>query len=141
MVQLQPHHSQVSGSLKFAGYRGLQGERIGTHPTGVDGDWLAGWNGRGDSVTWQVGVKRTGNYQFSVKYKCNAAIPTNVWQLSVDGLRVELQNKKWQPAAEWNEGVLGTIELRPGNHDVVLSLSEDLNEGTEIQIASLSVVR
>ena len=92
-------------------------------------------------MTWQIEVKRTGNYQFAVKYKSNAAIPTNVWQLSADGVVVELEEKKWQPAAEWNEGRLGTIELRPGNHELLLSLTEELSEGTEMQIASLTVVR
>ncbi|MEM8897726.1 MAG: sulfatase-like hydrolase/transferase [Bacteroidota bacterium] len=61
-VALACHHARAFGSLKFTGWRGLEKERIGTHPTGVDGDWVEGWSGVQDSLVWEVET-RSGKYQ------------------------------------------------------------------------------
>ncbi|MEM7511563.1 MAG: sulfatase-like hydrolase/transferase, partial [Bacteroidota bacterium] len=61
-VALACHPARAYGSLKFTGWRGLEKERIGTHPTGVDGDWVEGWAGIQDSLVWEVELQ-PGKYQ------------------------------------------------------------------------------
>lgn len=68
-VLLQPHHGKAMGQLQFLGRRGLLGERIGTHPSGVDGDWLGAWEKVGDGIRWKIDVKQPGRYQIGVKVR------------------------------------------------------------------------
>ncbi|NND33948.1 MAG: arylsulfatase, partial [Saprospiraceae bacterium] len=62
IIELQPHHGIKQGNITFTGKRGLTGEKIGTHPSGVDGDWLAGWEGPDDGITWPIDVQANGKY-------------------------------------------------------------------------------
>ncbi|MEL6191692.1 MAG: arylsulfatase [Bacteroidota bacterium] len=64
-VEIACHPARAYGSLKFTGWRGLEKERIGTHPTGVDGDWVEGWVSVQDSLVWEVEA-RSGKYQIGL---------------------------------------------------------------------------
>ncbi|MCB0846851.1 MAG: hypothetical protein KDE26_26560, partial [Bacteroidetes bacterium] len=45
------------------GKRGLEGEKTGSHPTGVDGDWIGNWQKSGDQITWEIEVVTEGKYE------------------------------------------------------------------------------
>lgn len=77
-VHLQPHHAWAEGSLQFVGQRGLLSERIGTHPRGVDGDWLSHWWEDGDMATWEIEIKKSGNYTidlFARRPRSDSSLP------------------------------------------------------------------
>ena len=64
-VEIACHPARAYGALKFTGWRGLEKERIGTHPTGVDGDWVEGWASARDSLVWEVEA-RFGKYEIGL---------------------------------------------------------------------------
>lgn len=65
-ILLQAHHGIALGEIKFLGQRGLLGERIGSHPSGVDGDWLSNWHLQGDGIKWQLDFQQKGRYEIAV---------------------------------------------------------------------------
>ncbi|MCB0686227.1 MAG: arylsulfatase, partial [Saprospiraceae bacterium] len=65
-VYLQPHHALATGHLKFAGRRGLLGEKIGFHPSGVDGDWVVGWQTVADQLTWDIYIQEDSWFDMGI---------------------------------------------------------------------------
>jgi len=65
-ILIQAHHGITLGKIKFLGQRGLLGKRIGSHPSGVDGDWLSNWHQKGDGIKWQVDIRQKGRYEIAV---------------------------------------------------------------------------
>ena len=63
LVEIKPHHGKATGNLQFLGKRGLEGEKTGSHPTGVDGDWIGNWQKSGDQITWEIEVVTEGKYE------------------------------------------------------------------------------
>lgn len=135
-VFLQPHHATVAGNLKFTGHRGLLGERIGTHPRGVDGDWLSNWKQKGDQVSWNFHVAETGTYQIGVQMRDSFPMePISLQLLSKDTMIEELI----LPAArlmEWTEKTLAELPFVKGSQSVTLSLANDL-EKSSFELRSL----
>ncbi len=64
-VKIACHPARAHGLLTFTGWRGLEKERIGTHPKGVDGDWVEGGASVQDSLVWEVEA-RSGKYQIGL---------------------------------------------------------------------------
>ena len=79
IVELKPHHGKKEGHIQFTGKRGLTGERIGTHPSGVDGDWLAGWRDSTDKISWDVHFQEGASYEFGIKIRWEEPLPPVQW--------------------------------------------------------------
>lgn len=139
-VYLQPHHGKAKGGLKFIGKRGLEGEITGTHPTGVDGDWISNWKMPGDAITWQVKVVESGRYKISALLRGQSS-QKPVWlQLKMGGASMETRLQPEQISKEWQETPFGTIALEKGTYEASVNLPEALEE-TTLEIRALLAYR
>jgi len=69
-IYIKAHHGRAEGNVQFVGYRGHDGERVGAHPVGVDGDWTSTWTSNGDAMEWTVDFVKPGTtYEIGVLVK------------------------------------------------------------------------
>lgn len=134
-VFIQPHHARASGGLIFLGKRGLEGERIGSHPSGVDGDWLSNWQTPEDRASWPAAFVESGSYEFGIlaryQHSDGPSIELEV-QVGTASLTKVLPE---QPQAEsWSYYSLGQMELPAIKDTLSLSLvTSQPNPGLEIK--------
>ncbi len=120
-VRLQPHHARVEGNLQYVGKRGLTGERIGTHPRGVDGDWLTGWQQSTDMATWTVRSEEARSQNIDVSMRTSYA-GSFKWEIRIGKTRYQgtgqlSANKDWQ-------GInLCEVQMPKGVYDIRLALT------------------
>lgn len=140
-VFVQPHHGIAEGNLKFTGQRGLLGERIGTHPSGVDGDWLANWKEPGDQITWKVEAVETGNYQVAIQTRDSTATEPVSLRLEVNEEVFDQTVALPRPAHEWQRQDLAELPLVRGPQTISLKLVGNLEEsGFEVRALILERV-
>lgn len=140
-VLLQPHHGKSMGTVKFLGQRGLLGERIGSHPSGVDGDWLGEWEVKGDGARWLLDVQRAGAYEISVVVRGNIGegAARFLVQLAEDSISVVLPQPK--PGEAWQEVPLFDLALRPGKQTTSIRLQSKLPAENKLELRGLSLRR
>ena len=138
-VWLKPHHGRATGNLKFLGKRGLNGERIGTHPTGVDGDWIGNWREKGDEITWEIEIIQNGVYEIAIDLRGN--IEEESFSLDID-LGKENEKVILPPITEtkdWQLRKPGEWELSKGEYSLSLTLdSKSEKEWLEINHAVIT---
>ncbi len=132
-VYLQPHHGKAYGNVEFWGNRGLVGERTGTHPSGVDGDWTGSWQTTGDAIEWNVRFVEAGTYAFKLlardhqprkKIKLEFSLNGNIWEQSIPANSL---------TSEWKELELNTSPVTTGPYMLKISLTEDITSKFEIR--------
>lgn len=138
-ILLQPHHGLGRGKVKFTGQRGLLGDRIGTHPSGVDGDWLSNWQQPGDGIHWLIKVEETARYQVSVVLRKPALQSPLSLQLKLDGKIWEntLFFQEKQPS--WQAEVLQELDLQKGMDTLHFQLMTDLSPADSLEIRGISL--
>ncbi len=120
-VVLTPHLARASDGLRFLGPRGLRRERVGPHPTGVAGDWIADWTPLEDSATWRVSVQRSGVYEVALRLRCPAAEAGSRVQVGIGEAEVEGPVPAAEgPAGEWTTRALGRTRVDRGEHLVTI---------------------
>ncbi len=125
-VFLQPHHGTATGHLQFTGHRGLLGEREGTHPSGVDGDWLAAWQ-PGDRISWQIEVQEPGSYTVGMKMSTSGSSRLMV-RLLFNDETVQFAFDSGEVRDGWQYVTLPSVKLNAGQEEVILELVEDRGE-------------
>jgi arylsulfatase A len=137
-VALKPHHARVSGELVFLGQRGLLGERIGSHPTGVDGDWLSNWRTTTDRATWPVHFIHAGEYEFGISARYSAGEGPIGLTLRIGDQKLSAQLPERPRSEGWAYYSLGQLEVPEGLDALGLSLTED-NPDLDLEIREVVV--
>lgn len=139
-IALQPHHAKAFGHLTFLGQRGLLGERIGAHPSGVDGDWLSNWQSAGDRATWPVRILTPATYEFGIQaryIKSETPIELEVRM----GAKSLLHSLRETPEPEdWAYYPMGRMEISGGIDSLSLILSSDPSDAS-LEVKELVVIR
>jgi hypothetical protein len=120
-VVLTPHLARVTGGLRVHGFRGLQKEKVGRHPTGVPGDWLSHWTDLEDTARWELSVQRSGVYEVTLRLRCPAADAGSRLRVSVGASRLEGPVPEADlPVGEWTSHVLGQAALVTGEQPLIV---------------------
>ncbi|MEZ4991278.1 MAG: sulfatase-like hydrolase/transferase [Saprospiraceae bacterium] len=123
-VHLQPHHARAQGSLQFMGYRGLLGEKTGTHPRGVDGDWLSHWQEAGDQATWQIKLEKGGNYHLDLYARQPQASQAIELLINIGDQTLPVTiSPDWQ-SDEWTTIKGGTQPLKAGIYPLKVEMTQ-----------------
>ncbi|MEZ5043890.1 MAG: arylsulfatase [Saprospiraceae bacterium] len=122
-VFLQPHHGLATGQLQFTGQRGLLGENIGTHPSGVDGDWLANWSSEKDGITWLIDVQVTSDYEIGISSRGQLGDEVPVQLKSGSQVRNLMLTTNDRPEV-WQDLLLTQLHLAKGIDTLTFRLSE-----------------
>nr|MBX2814959.1 hypothetical protein [Saprospiraceae bacterium] len=130
-LHLQPHHAVKKGSATFTGWKGLTGERLGTHPTGVDGDWIVDWQSKYDTITWHINVVEERNYRIGVHLRSGLSQSFGL-TLLIDSVP-RITTVESAPSTYWHFYELGVLPLEKGEHRVALTLDQDLAESIALQ--------
>lgn len=134
-VVLKPHHAVARGNLKFEGRRGLTGDRLGYHPSGVDGDWVVGWRQEGDRLSWEITVVESGVFDFN--------LIGSGWSAWPDYLHLVIENEQAQIdkySFHSDELVIKSVFLEKGHY--ILSIEViNLNESGNPLLKGLSVFK
>lgn len=125
-IFLQPHHGLATGQLKFTGQRGLLGERIGTHPSGVDGDWLTNWSSPTDGITWLVDIQATADYEIGIRSRGNPVNSKVSFILEIKNEQRELSLLSAATSSDWQNHPLANLSLSPGIDTLRLQLKQPL---------------
>ncbi|GHB54352.1 arylsulfatase [Persicitalea jodogahamensis] len=129
-VRITPHLGRAQGRLEYTGFRGLYGkEKVGVHPSGVDGDWLAHWLSVNESVTWEIEVVETGDYEVSIDIRCPHGNEGSLVRVSIGEKYLESK----VPVAdlkvgEWKEVNWGSLRLVPGKYRLRVQATEVAGE-------------
>ena len=138
-ILLQPHHGKAIGQVKFLGQKGLLGERIGSHPTGGDGDWLGAWGAPGDGVRWLIDVQEAHSYEIAAVVRGNMGVKEAEFILATaEGSR---SVKLSQPELEkgWQRIPLCDLTLQPGTKEISVRLQSSLPTGNQLDVQGLSI--
>lgn len=122
-VFLQPHHGLATGQLQFTGQRGLLGEKIGTHPSGVDGDWLANWSSEEDEITWLIDVQATADYEMGIRTRGQFGKEV-ILQLQTGSQVQNLKLPSNDHGEDWQDLPLTQLSLAQGIDTLTLRLSQ-----------------
>lgn len=138
-VLLQPHHGKAIGKVKFLGKKGLLGERIGSHPTGVDGDWLGAWGTEGDGVRWLIDVQQTHSYEIAAVVRGNmgAKGAEFILEIAEDSRSVILSPPDLQKG--WQRIPLCDVTLQQGIAEISVRLQSSLPTGNQLAVQGLSI--
>lgn len=140
-IYLQPHHGLVIGNLKFEGKRGLTGELLGFHPRGVDGDWVVNWVQKGDRISWDITVVRTGVFEIGILGSGWNAQSLNQISLLLDDDFIEITDHlDDNPAADHSNILLNTVTIEEGIHQIGLQVKGSLPD-PNVKLVSLSLKR
>lgn len=140
-VLLQPHHGKSIGKVKFLGQRGLLGERIGSHPSGVDGDWLGEWREEGDGARWLLDVQRAGTYEISAVVRGNIGRNTAKFMVEMARISRPVVLPQPEPGESWQEIRLFDLALQPGPKSISIRLQSNLFPDNTLEIRGLSLRR
>lgn len=132
-VYLQPHHGKASGNVKFWGNRGLTGERRGTHPSGVDSDWTAEWQARGDAIEWEVSFIESGVYSFRIVARDSTSREVENLRLTINGQVLTEPAEALPLSPEWVELNLGSASIEMGSTLLQLMLHDDIDSCLEVR--------
>lgn len=116
-VHLKPHHGRVQGRLEYTGLRGLHAgvQRIGTHPSGVDGDWIANWTSTEDLMRWQIDVTEAGPYAVTLALHVPAEEAGSIVEIRVGEVVLTGEVPVADvPLGTWKPVVFGDVELEAG---------------------------
>lgn len=138
-VAIQPHHAKAAGDLVFLGRRGLLGERTGSHPSGVDGDWLSNWQQKTDRADWQIEVVESGNYEIGLnaRYQKNEAPIALQVQIGADQLMHQLPTA--EASENWKYYPLGQSLLTAGKYPLSLQLKNDLPPNVSFEVKEIVI--
>ncbi len=135
-VYIKPHHGIARGTLEYTGHRGLTGERIGTHPRGVDGDWLAKWT-PGGKITWEINTAAAGQYE-AILIGRDSGKGDSDFLIQVDDysskMHVDFGTK------EWTLLVIDTFNLDKKNYKLTLQMVRK-SENTKVEIREIGLRR
>ncbi|MCL4131948.1 UNVERIFIED_CONTAM: hypothetical protein GTU68_044040 [Idotea baltica] len=118
-VHVQPHHGHTEGNLKFTGHRGIIGEKIGNHPSGVDGDWISNWKSHSDQITWELDILDEKSYQIDIKVRgqCQNSSSELILNIGEKSFPVKLNAIQ----SDWAYIEIGDIHLPKGTTQLKLS--------------------
>lgn len=136
-VLLQPHHGKSIGKVKFLGQRGLLGERIGSHPSGVDGDWLGGWEETGDGARWLIDIHEAGSYEVAAVVRGNEGGESAKFTVEIAENNHTAVVSSTQ-AENWEEISLIELALPQGTTTVAIRLESPLPPGNQLEVRGLS---
>ena len=140
-LYVKAHHSVKTGALEFTGRRGNYGERIATHPRGVDGDWVSNWHKEGEKLQWQLDIKKAGTYELSVVVKGDYKGFGPRMSISIGNQQqiIELPGSI-ENAVNWKEIPAGTIQLPAGLTHMDLRLEEDFEGVLDLLYLGLQAI-
>ncbi|MEQ9440846.1 MAG: sulfatase-like hydrolase/transferase [Cyclobacteriaceae bacterium] len=119
LVRIAPHLGSVKGGLKYYGFRGLQGETIGEHPRGVDGDWITNWRSVDDQIRWEVEVVEPGNYDVALQFRVKEADAGAVVRVNIGSKQLDMKVPVADlEVAHWKNTRWGTVYLEAGNYSL-----------------------
>ncbi len=125
-VRITPHLGRVQGGLEYTGFRGLYGKgRIGTHPNGVDGDWLAHWLSTDDAVRWTIEVVEAGAYEVALNLRCPPGSESSIVRVSIGGQCLDRKIPAvYTEIGEFEEVSWGSLRLSPGKYQLSVQATE-----------------
>lgn len=138
-IFLQPHHGVAAGGLEFTGKRGLLGNRIGTHPSGVDGDWLSNWRRQEDRIDWTAQIVEAGTYRIGARMRGRVPDPAPL-SVQAGSEKLDATIAPEQLGENWQQYSFGALTLPKGILPVSLSLRRNLGENG-LEIRSISFER
>jgi len=134
---LQPHHAQATGNIRFWGQRGLLGEKFGTHPQGVDGDWASEWTQKGDQLEWLIQPQQSGLYELGIFARGEGSYP---FVITLDKKSMLDELITTHERTNWEYHKMGTLRLDQGEYHLQLSLNADVDT-SNVSIRSLSCIK
>lgn len=140
-VALQPHHAKARGNLIFLGQKGLLGDRIASHPTGVDGDWLSNWTTSGDRATWPVDFVRAGTFEFGIHARYQPDETPIEFSIQIGNQTTAQQLPAIPHSENWAYYKLGDLEVTAGQDSLRLELSVAPRTASRLEVKELVVVR
>ena len=133
---LKPHHGKATGKLKFMGHRGLLGERVGSHPSGVDGDWLSGWRDSNDRITWRINCESKGMHELGIQLRSQSCKSGKIHlEMANQSMSYKLEPNNYK---DFTFVKLGTIELKKGLNNLQIYISE-LNEDCRLDVKEVAL--
>ena len=139
-VIIQPHHAKASGNLVFLGKRGLEGERIGSHPSGVDGDWLSQWLEKKDRATWSVDMVQSGLYEIGIRARYAKSKKPVQLSVRIGSKKLTQQLPVMPVSNHWAYYSLGQLEIPNGKDSLSLALTDDLT-ASDLEVKELVVIK
>jgi len=133
-VKLMPHSGRATENLVFEGIKGLIGDRIGTHPTGVDGDWITNWAAAGDSIYWEIDVQEAGTYE--VLLHARGTVENANMQVTI-GENAEAFELTVADAENWQDYPVAELGLAKGEQPLMLKLNAPLDGVLAIEHVAL----
>ena len=138
-VLLRPHHGKSIGKVKFLGQRGLLGERIGSHPSGVDGDWLGAWEEVGDGARWLIDVRQAGSYEIAAVIRGDLGRTSAKFLVEMAESRRSVILPQPKPGVGWQEIPLFELALQEGSEVVSIRLQSPLSSDNHLEVRGLSL--
>ncbi len=139
-VIITPHLGRVKGALKFTGFRGLHAgeKRIGVHPNGVDGDWIANFTSNEDTITWHVKILKKGVYTFSANIHSVANQNANLVACAEEQcISIPLRNTIETAPGKWERIHMGEMTLAPGTYKLSISGSKQITAQNELALSAV----
>jgi len=133
-VRIMPHSGRATENLVFEGQKGLLGNRIGTHPSGVDGDWITNWQEAGENISWTIDVQQAGTYEVILHARGT---------IENAEMEVEVGNQKqafdWSTASteNWQDYQVAELELPAGEQPLQVRLMTSQEGDLEIAHVAL----
>lgn len=126
---LTPHQGRVEGTLQFFGMRGMHSglKNIGTHPSGVDGDWLSNWTSPTDKVSWNITAIEEGSYEVAINVANTADTAQVIICIDEQCLAAEIPAaaSKGNEEPSFMPVSCGTIFLKRGDYIVQVRAAPD----------------
>jgi arylsulfatase A-like enzyme len=135
---LQPHHGKAEGQLQFMGWKGLLGDQIRSHPTGVDGDWITNWQHPGDQITWEVEIVEGGTYRIGIQAQQEGGATAYPILLKAGEQEVHTQTTVTSSSDDWTYISLTDLELPAGLISLRLELTDAAADNV-LKVAALVV--
>ncbi len=137
-VLLQPHHGKSTGKVKFLGQRGLLGERIGSHPSGVDGDWLGEWGETEDGARWLIDVHQAGSYEVAAVVRGDIGVKEAEFTLEIAEDKRSVILPRSESGEDWKRIPLYDLALQSGKATVSVRLQAPLPPDNRLEVRGLS---
>ena len=96
------------------------GERIGTYPSGVDGDWITNWQQADEQIRWTIDVQEAGTYEVILHARGNIENASMAIQIGNANQGFDWSAKSME---NWQDYKVAELTLPAGEQPLVLRLT------------------